>query len=190
MANTCFTSYVVVFKNEENANEAKAILESNEDNYYGAQHFHHIEKSFGKDIECDPRTIYRKIEVKIENGNELYLDTESAWNQDEEVRKAFETKYPDCKVYFLEDELGEGVYYSNDREHTYFQYPICVSFEATEANEGDIEYFHNREEVIERFNALYGKDCKTFEEVEKEADYLDEDNEDDYFNIYEMDYEM
>ena len=48
------------------------------------------------------------------DGNVLTINQETAWCEQEGVRQIIEKTYPSIKVYFMEQEPGCGVFYTND----------------------------------------------------------------------------
>ena len=54
------------------------------------------------------------------DGNVLTINQETAWCEQEGVRRIIEEKFPSIKVYFMEEESGCGVFYTNDSSGDYF----------------------------------------------------------------------
>ena len=54
------------------------------------------------------------------DGNVLTINQETAWCEQEGLRQIIEEKFPSIKVYFMEEEPGCGVFYTNDSSGEYF----------------------------------------------------------------------
>lgn len=117
------------------------------------------------------------------NDNTLTINQTTAWCEQEAVRKIIEEKYPSIKVYYLEEELGCGLYHTNDIHSLFFDESfLVVSYES-------FEYFQTIEELASYVeNITKAKVKREFDACKKALeDYANKTNNDDvYFDVYEL----
>lgn len=115
--------------------------------------------------------------------NVLTIHQNTAWCEQEGVRKIIEEKYPSIKVYYLEEELGCGLYHTNDIHSLFFDESFLVdSYES-------FEYFQTIEELASYVeNITKAKVKRDFDACKKALeDYANKTNNDDvYFDVYEL----
>ena len=116
MPNWCFTSYVVTGEEKEVCDlyEKMRSLEEREESL--------VENGFGKTwlgnlvtlLGGDWITIYCRGAwldlLKDEDNGALRFDTETAWNDPDEVVTFLQGKYPSLEFYFITEEPGMGYY--------------------------------------------------------------------------------
>lgn len=108
---------------------------------------------------------------------------QTAWCEQEGVRQAIETKFPSIKVYFLEEEPGCEVYYTNDINGDWFSERFLLDGEEV------WEYFETIEEVSEYVNQTYGLTTKAdLEDIQMQLEEYVEgyDDDDFYLKLHEF----
>ena len=117
------------------------------------------------------------------NDNTLTINQTTAWCEQEGVRRIIEEKYPSIKVYYLEEEIGCGVYHTNDINSVFFDENFLVDGYDT------WEYFHNIEQLAAFVESVTKVPVKRDFNACKHA--LDayvaaSDNDDIYYDVYEL----
>lgn len=134
-----------------------------------------VENGFGpnwlgclvKSIGGDPARVYCRgswDNLRRMDDTRLAYTTEHAWSRPFEVDDLLESRYPGLKVYFLEEELGMGVFQTNDCAGEFFTETVIIDCE----DEG-MEYFRE-EEALEWLSAMKGEKISCWEEAEEYAD--------------------
>ncbi len=109
----------------------------------------------------------------------------TAWCEQEGVRQAIQTKFPSIKVYYIEEEPGCDVYYTNDNSGDFFPEKYLLDGEEV------YEYFETIEEVSEFVNERFGlTTTPDLEEIERKInEYVEgQEDEDFYLNLHEFRY--
>lgn len=88
------------------------------------------------------------------DGNVLTINQETAWCEQEGVRQIIEKTYPSIQVYFMEQEPGCGVFYTNDASGDYF--PERYFLDSYE----DWEYFETLDEAADFVSKIVGSDVE------------------------------
>ena len=113
----------------------------------------------------------------------IYQNT--AWCEQEGVRKAIQERFPTIKVYFREEESGCEVYYTNDLSGDWFPEKFLLDGE-------DVwEYFERLEELSKFLNDRYGLTTKAdLEDIQMQLNEYVEgyEDEDFYLNLHEFQY--
>lgn len=78
----------------------------------------------------------------------LYIEQDTAWCEQSDVRYLIQQKYPSLEVYFLDEEPGCEHFCTNDSSG------ICFPMRYRVENYNDTEDFNNLEEVAEYFSEL------------------------------------
>lgn len=120
MANICNTTYVLTGDKkrlEEVYNEVNKIM---------------LDTAKSKEIEyVELKTLFRQVDPtnseRIIHINKDFdakeptvtIETENKWTRDDSTPLSFRTLYPELKVWFLSEELGYGIYETNDAEGKY-----------------------------------------------------------------------
>ena len=115
----------------------------------------------------------------------LSISQNTAWCEQEGVRQAIQEKFPSIKVYYMEEEPGCDVYYTNDFTGDFFPERFLLD------GEDVYEYFETIEEVSEFVNERFGlTTTPDFTEIELQLDkYVEEkDDSDFYLNLHEFRY--
>lgn len=115
----------------------------------------------------------------------LTIYQSTAWCEQEGVREAIETKFPNIKVYYLEEEPGCEVYYTNDLSGDWF--PEKYLLDGEEVN----EYFESIDEVSEYVNRMYGLTTTAdFKDIRSQLkEYVNGCGDDGFFlNLHEFKY--
>ena len=119
------------------------------------------------------------------DGNVLTINQETAWCEQEGVRQIIEKAFPNIKVYFLEQESGCGVYYTNDASGDYFPERYFL-----DSNE-DWEYFETLDDAAEFVSKIVGYDLEpSVTAIQNALDaYVkkhEEENEDMFYSLHEF----
>ena len=181
MPNWCFTSYVVTGDENEVCDlyEKMRSLEEREESL--------VENGFGKSwlgnlvtlLGGDWNTIYCRgdwsgLEKDNDNGA-LRFDTETAWNDPDEVVTFLQGKYPSLEFYFITEEPGMGYYATNDVEGDFF--PERYYFSEPD----DPEPYNYEEDEFDDFlrdvGNFVGKELKSIEEAQEAVNEYNMDKE-------------
>ena len=107
----------------------------------------------------------------------MRFSTEERWGL-QDFEELLRQKFTDIKVYWIVEECGCEVYYTNDREGKYFSDRYWVDTAQDDIYQS--EYFKTEEDMYEWLNEKYG--VKSEEEVEAwNADYEDSGTDDENF---------
>lgn len=135
-----------------------------------------------EDYRCRGEIVYYDYD---EDNNILTIDQLTAWCEQEGFREFIEERFPSVKVYFLEEEIGYGVYNTNDRDGRFFDERYRLELES------ETLYLKTIEEVAEILSEETGKDVQPEMKsiINAVEDYNDEHSEDDeYINLLELSY--
>ena len=122
------------------------------------------------------------------NTGALRFWSEERWGL-QDFAELLEKQFPDIKVYWIVEECGCEVYYTNDREGKYFPERYWVDTCIDDIYNS--EYFKTEEDVYKWLDKLtYGR-VKSEEDVEKfNADYEDSDDScENYIYVHEFEVE-
>lgn len=119
------------------------------------------------------------------DGNVLTINQETACCEQEGVRQIIEEKFPSIKVYFMEEEPGCGVFYTNDASGSYF--PERFFLDSYE----DCEYFETIEDAAKYVSEIVGHKVEAGVNAVSQAldDYIEEheeDNPDLFYSFHEF----
>ena len=119
------------------------------------------------------------------DGNVLTIYQYTAWCEQEGFRECIEKKFPSIKVYYLEEEPGCEVFYTNDANGEYFPYRYLLD------NYEEPLYYATIEEAAESVSGIVGHKVKPDynEIVQALDDYTekqDEKGEDEFFSFHEF----
>lgn len=107
----------------------------------------------------------------------------TAWCEQEGVREAIQTKFPSIKVYYMEEEPGCDVFYTNDLSGDFFPEKYLLD------GENVYEYFETLEDVCEYVNNKFGlTTTPVLQDIEMQIEAYQEDNNIDYLNLHEFKY--
>ena len=126
---------------ESELNELKAILDDIKDkliieNDFGSLWLGNLINKLGGDYnKCDCRG--EIVDYDLTDGV-LTIYQQTAWCEQEDVRYAIAERFPSLSIYFLEEEPGLDVYYTNDEYREYFPYRWKLSVQHYD-NNGDID---------------------------------------------------
>lgn len=115
----------------------------------------------------------------------LTINQYTAWCEQEGVREAIQTKFPSIKVYYMEEEPGCDVYYTNDLSGDFFPEKYLLD------GEDVYEYFETLEDVSKFVNDRFGlTTTPDLEEIERQLnEYVDGyEDSDFYLNLHEFKY--
>mgnify|MGYP002524037035 CR=1 FL=1 len=180
MANLCSTIYKCVGDEKELSELYNLIKKSCES---GNISIYSILKEMGFDhdnLGCRGDIIYYDFSDNI-----LTIDQSTAWCEQEDFRICIESKYPDVKVFYEEEEPGCDVYYTNDMTGDYFPERFLLDGEDVH------EYFSNAKDAIDYLRDEFGINAsgETEEEIQAAIDeYAEEQGDDFWMNIHEFKY--
>lgn len=138
----------------------------------------------------DHEKVYCRGEItshQITKPTTLIIDCECAWNELPEFRHFLEQRFQGSKVYYQNEEPGEGIYTTNDPEGRFF--PERFMIDCPE----DIEYFETLESAVDFVEKLVGHEVeanpsKIQQALDDYAEIRQENDEDVYysFNAFEI----
>lgn len=113
------------------------------------------------------------VDYSQEDKNTLFIWQNTAWGEQEGVRRIIEEKLPSIKVYFLEEEPGCKQFTTNSYEHFPEKYFIDSYDEPM--------YFDNLTDAARYVSEIVGHDVKASEMAIAQAidDFLEEHKDDD-----------
>ena len=188
MPNWCETTYKIV-GNKEDLQSLYNILEemhsSNKsvvENGYGNMWLGNLVGKLGynwEDYPCRGEIIDYDFDTAKDV---LTIWQDTAWNEQEGVRQAITEKYPSLKVYFMEEEPGCVVYFTNDTTGEYFPDNYILEYD------GGHEYFQTIQELVNFLKREFNIDVNpTDEDIENALEELEEKeretNEDAFFSL-------
>ena len=190
MANVCMVEYWCESK-KEHLNELNSVLKllqnANEPivaNSRGNLWLGCIVKQLGgnwKDVECRGEVISFDY-----NGESLYMEQDTDWCEQEGFRRFLEYRFPGLKIYYLEIEPCTAWGSTNDVERKHFPYRYYMS------SSTGYDFFKTLEEVAEKVSKVV--DFKVEPDFLAISNVLDDyteehedDEEDSYYNLYEID---
>lgn len=180
MANLCTTSYVFV-GNDDKVKELRSRLQQLKDTERKVSPIdptwigYIVQDILGKkweEVYCRGEWDFSWKDDEDANTH-LRIYTNTAWNACNECFSELAEKY-NLAIFYVSEELGCGIYETNDGQHTYFPDEIIVT------SEDDTEYIEGREKVMEYINQHLGTDFKDWDTM------LSDETVGDVFNIYEM----
>jgi hypothetical protein len=155
-----------------------------------------VENGFGKSwlgnlvtlLGGDWNTIYCRGDwsdlTKDDDNGALRFDTETAWNDPDEVVTFLQEKYPSLEFYCITEEPGMGYYATNDTAGEYF--PQRYTITPYDCGE-EYQYEEGEEqEFFKEIENITGYKVTNFEEVEKAVCDYNEKHEDEeiYVKIF------
>lgn len=119
------------------------------------------------------------------DGNVLTINQQTAWCEQEDVRKIIEKAYPSIKVYYMEQEPGCEVFDTNDASGEYFPERYLLDFQE------DCEYFETIDEAAKFVSKKIGHEIESnvtaiHNEISKYIEEHEKRNEDIFFSFYEI----
>ena len=181
MPNWCTTQYVLVSRDKESIDEISTIMQEIEsgkreslENGFGNSWLGNLVHALGADwtkVYC--RGWFYQLSSgedfrKLGHKGEYYLafDTEHAWSRPFEVEDLIKEKYPEIDIYFFEEELGMGIFQTNDEDGSYFGSRYLIDIEET----GEYEYYDKEEDALKPLIAYFKRDFSSWEEAEAFAE--------------------
>ena len=155
MPNWCYTQYAIkgprkdvkaLYGKMKNLQERKAPLVPNG---FGKTWLGCLVKRLGK----DPQSVYCRgdwKDLELQEDGTLWFSTEHAWSRPSEVEELIQEVYPNLSIYFMEEELGIGIFQTNDMYHEYFKETIILDDEVD-----GMEYM-TEEELLKKLSELRG----------------------------------
>ena len=165
MPNWCYTQYAVHGDRKQVKslyNKMSKLQQMNEPlvpNGFGPSWLGCLVKSLGG----DPSKVYCRGEWKdldMVSEDTLMFNTEHAWSRPYEVEEFIVSKFPGLEIYFLEEELGMGIFQTNDTCGMYFSETYIIDEE-----EDGMEYY-SLEEALKRISELKGEPVTSWEDAE------------------------
>ena len=109
--------------------------------------------------------------------NILTINQNTAWCEQEGFRECIEKKYPSIKVYYIEQESGCDVFYTNDSSGTYFPERYFLD------SYDDWYYFKKIEDAAKHVSGIVGYEVDPTVKAIDDAleDYVEEHEDEDIF---------
>ena len=191
MPNWCSTTYKI-FGEKEELDELTTVIDALNDMTEPR-----VENGFGKlwlgclvdALGGDWQEIYCRGDITsyCRENNYLRIDTETAWEEMDQVRHFLEEKYPTIRIYYISEEPGMCEYYTNDKYGSVFHTKYAVDFE-----DYDYEYFETIEDAAKWINSIPEFNFNvepTVESIREAFDKFEEENEDRYIQFIEFEYD-
>ncbi len=193
MANTCFTEYILVGPKKD-LDEIYGIMkglqnrkESLLPNGWGKTWLGNFVHKTGGDAEkiyCRGKWCNLKKKTMPDGEKRLCFNTETAWTRMEEVDKHILEKWPAVKLFYLEEESGNEVFETNDKEEKYFPEQYILDIEDME-----MDYF-TKEGALKTLSNIFGEPIASWEEALKTAeehnDKADENNTENHVWLHKF----
>lgn len=139
MPNWCLTSYVISGPKEDIRSlygKMKRLQDRKESllpNGFGKTWLGNLVHRLGKNYHTvDCRGDWSELKMK---DGEIHFNTETAWSRCDEVEELIQTVYPDLSIWFISEELGCGIFETNDATGDIFPERIIID------NEDEMEYY-------------------------------------------------
>lgn len=177
MPNWCDTTYKCVGKEEEilslhaTLETLQKDIKSRVENGFGHMWLGNVIDALGGDWE--KFSCRGEIESFSLDDGVLTIFQSTAWNEQEGFRYFIQAKYPSIKVYYLEEEPGCDVYFTNDTFGTCF--PERYLLDGYERH----DYYGTLETVAAEVSKLTGCSVHTTDEINQALDTYNELHEDD-----------
>lgn len=165
MPNWCMTSYALTGERKEVRslyNKMKRLQERKAPpvpNGFGVTWLGCLVGSLGG----DPEKVYcrgRWSNLKLSGDGTLTFDAEHAWSRPAEVEMLIEKAFPSIRIYYLEEELGMGIFQTNDASKRFFKEQIILD------GESDGMEYYTEEGALQRLSELAGRPVTSWEEAE------------------------
>ena len=165
MPNWSYTNYAVTGDRKEVESlygKMKRLEERSEPllpNGFGKTWLGCLVKRLGK----NPQQVYCRgmwQNASLSDDGTLTFDVEHAWSRPDEVEDLIRERYPSLSIFFLEEELGMGIFQTNDAYKEHFAETVILDDE----QEG-MEYC-TESEALERISELKGVPVTDWEEAE------------------------
>lgn len=165
MPNWCYTNYALTGDRKEIKNLYGKMkrLENRKTplvpNGFGTSWLGCLVKRLG----ANPNTVWCRgdwMDLELsKDGKTLLFNTETAWGKATEVEVLIRQTYPSIEVFYLEEELGMGIFQTNDKDCKWFKETVIIDDEA----EGS-EYYTEKE-ALEKISKLKGTEISTWAEA-------------------------
>ena len=181
MANSCFTEYIIRGNEQEIKALHETIIELENStppfvpNGWGNLYAGCLVEKLGgsrNDICCRGKITSYELN---DNGKELYLCTESAWSELDEVRAFISQKFPSLKFIFASEESGCSYYVTNDTECEFFGHYKLETI-GVDGCSDEQHYLNNSDEVLEELQTITGIG---FGSIEEALEYIEDFNSED-----------
>jgi hypothetical protein len=164
MPNWCLTNYVIE-GDEKDIAAVKSIFDKTlarktpvADNAYGQGWLGNLLDTFGEPWKAYPcRGNFS--EARLDEQGHFHFVTETAWSRCDCVEQVIKKYFPKVNIYFREEELGNGIFQTNDEQGEFFpeQYIIDSSNDGVK--------FYTQAKAIETISQLAGKPIGTLKEA-------------------------
>ncbi len=94
----------------------------------------------------------------------VYFDCEHAWSRPDEVEELIREKFEEVEIYFICEELGTGIFETNDHDGTYFENTVIIDTES-----GGMEYYTD-EEALKALSEMLGREISDWAQAEDEVE--------------------
>lgn len=136
-------------------------------------------------IKADDKCLRGFIQDVWIDGDCLCIEAEEAWSVTD-FRNCLTEHFKDLSVFYCCEELGCGVFQTNDKDGVYFDYHYLMDIFVN--HQSDWDYYDTEEQALSHAAKLLGRESITKEEVEKFNEQHEElgDEDENYIHIYEL----
>lgn len=182
MANSCFTEYIIRGNEQDIKTLHDTIVKLDNSpapfvpNSWGNLSAGCLVAKLGgscNDIYCRGQITSYELN---KNGKELYLCTESAWSELDEVRAFLTQKFPSLKFIFASEESGCSYYVTNDVECEFFGHYKLETIGVEHCSD-EQHYCNSSEEVFEELKTITGLEFSSIEEAQEYIEDFNRENE-------------
>ena len=121
----------------------------------------------------DAEKVYCRGDITEFSYNEeddvLAIDTQTAWNEMEEVRFFLKKVYPSLEIYYYEEEPGCEIYQTNDRHGRFFPQRYILD----DLDGEGPEYYDNTDSLLKAASEIFGKELKTMADLNEAIEESD-----------------
>ena len=181
MPNWCYTNITITHNDEEKVKNLENLINEWTSKDYMKNGFGHtwlgnvvLGANIGT-VDTNPKTDIRcrgKLSNIDRNGNELIINTETAWAPMMQIWKKVIDKYlPDAEILYTAEECDCGLYYTNDPD---VQNHYCIDSWDCEEIESDYEATEDRViEVLQELLDTAENDIETLFEMFEDSNCFD-----------------
>ncbi|MCF0185151.1 MAG: hypothetical protein HUJ98_01520 [Bacteroidaceae bacterium] len=166
MPNWCFSSYVIKGEPKEISSLYNTMNELDDErkgslvkNDFGETWLGNLVVALGEDWQ----KVYCRgswSNLTLMSDTELSYDTETAWDRCKEVDDLLKKKFPSIQIFYIVEEPGMEIYYTNDTDCAYF-----TAVHVVESEDG-IDEFVEYEDAKDRIEEIIGRELSADDDLD------------------------